>query len=66
MAALMNLERTVNDFGHCPRPAKMNYDFPFIAHCVGDSSYTGPCDDDRYVPAKRAHPLAVAAYRDRN
>lgn len=34
MAALMNYERTVNDFGHCNGHAKNDYGFSFISHCV--------------------------------
>ncbi|EGD80112.1 hypothetical protein PTSG_10386 [Salpingoeca rosetta] len=47
MAALMNLERTVKDFGHCPGHARNNYNIPFVSHCVR-SQYQGPCEDDRY------------------
>lgn len=49
MAALMNLERTVKDFGHCPGHGKNAYNIPFVSHCVGQSVYTGPCEDDRSV-----------------
>lgn len=48
MAALMNLERTVKDFGRCPGHARNNYGIPFISHCVG-SAFNGPCENDRSV-----------------
>ncbi|EDQ88684.1 uncharacterized protein MONBRDRAFT_32623 [Monosiga brevicollis MX1] len=48
MAALMNMERTVRDFGHCPNHAKNNYNIPFVSHCMGASPFRGPCDDDKY------------------
>lgn len=52
MAALMNLERTVRDFGRCPMHGKNPYNIPFVSHCVGQSEYTGPCQDDRCVDAQ--------------
>eukprot|EP00039_Didymoeca_costata_P022258 m.4110 g.4110 ORF g.4110 m.4110 type:complete len:1510 (-) comp2904_c0_seq1:33-4562(-) len=44
MAALMNYERTVNDFGHCNGHAKNDYGFSFISHCV-KSGFEGPCKE---------------------
>merc|ERR1719201_234581 len=55
MAALMNLERTVRDFGHCPRHAKNAYNIPFVSHCVGNNEYEGPCTDDKFPVACADH-----------
>ncbi|KJE94967.1 hypothetical protein CAOG_05503 [Capsaspora owczarzaki ATCC 30864] len=52
MAMLMNYERTVRDFGHCPSHIKNQYGFPFISHCVGDNAvFSGPCTDSKFPVA---------------
>lgn len=47
MAALMNYERTVNDFGHCTGHARNEFGLSFISHCVR-SNFDGPCKESRY------------------
>ena len=47
IAALMNYERTVNDFGHCNGHASNEFGISFISHCVR-SDFGGPCKESRY------------------
>jgi len=46
-AALMNYERTVADFGHCPGHANNEFGVAWVSHCVR-SQFNGPCPESRY------------------
>eukprot|EP00049_Salpingoeca_infusionum_P002699 m.59005 g.59005 ORF g.59005 m.59005 type:complete len:1652 (-) comp11742_c0_seq1:312-5267(-) len=63
MVALLNLQRTVRDFGHCGADGHTPYGIPFIAHCVNSPSYTGPCSDER-LPVACADRTCRATYFD--
>jgi hypothetical protein len=68
IAALMNYERTVNDFGHCKGHAKNEYGVGYVSHCV-QSSFNGPCTESRYpVPCgdqscRESYPACLLAMR---
>lgn len=69
IAALMNYERTVNDFGHCRGHAKNEYGISFVSHCVA-SKFNGPCPESRYpVPCgdetcRESYPACLLAMRE--
>ena len=69
MAALMNYERTVNDFGGCHGHAKNEFGLSFISHCV-KSSFGGPCKESRYpVPCgdyscRESYPACLLAMKE--
>ena len=68
IAALMNYERTVNDFGHCRGHGTNEYNVAFVSHCV-KSNFNGPCPESRYPVAcgdntcRESYPACLLAMR---
>jgi hypothetical protein len=45
--ALMNYKRTIQDFRKCGPNGKVDNGFPWLADCVENPAFSGPCKDEQ-------------------